>query len=173
MRQLAKAAWPTRNRGFTLFEFAIAAIIVAILTAVLLQRLRSYREQAELVAVERIVAVMRTALTMKTGELRSNRREGDIVKLAGTNPLELLAEKPANYLGDYFAPDIGQLTAGSWYFDKKSKSLVYLLNTEKRFPQSTQNLMEFKVELSRLPSTTAKQNTTPEATSVTLIQVNR
>jgi prepilin-type N-terminal cleavage/methylation domain-containing protein len=173
MRQLAKATRQPRSRGFTLFEFAVAATIMAILAGVLLQRLGAYRAQAELVAVERIVAVMRTALTLKAGELRSNRREQDIAKLAGMNPFDLLSERPANYLGEYFAPDTGKLVAGNWYFDRKSKCLVYLLPGEKRFPRGMQNTLSFKVELSRLPSTTAKRDTTPDATSVTLIQVNR
>ena len=129
MRQLAICAKVyakvSRARGFTLFEFAVSATIVALLTALLLQRLPAWREQAELAAVARIAAVLRTALAMKSGELRHAGREAHIAALAGANPFDLLLERPSNYLGDYFAPDTRSLAAGSWYFDKKVKSLVY------------------------------------------------
>ena len=175
MRQLATAASLCRRgrqRGASLFELAVAAIIVAILTALLLQRLAAYRAQAELVAVQRVAAVLRTALTMKSGDLRGSGRGADIVRLAGSNPFDLLLERPANYLGEYFAPDSRTLEKGNWYFDRKAKSLVYLLNTEKRFPSGTASRLIFTVELICLPSIPAKPDATPPSRSVALIQTN-
>ncbi len=172
MRHLATRASWRRTSGFTLFEMAISAIIVALLAGVLLQRLRDYREQAELAAVGHLVGMLRTGLAIKTGQLRARNSEADALDLAGQNPLEWLSEKPPNYLGEYFSPEKSRLPKGHWYFDRKTKVLVYLLNNEKRFPQGTVNTLNFKVELIRLPSNPAKQNGTPGTTTVSLIQVN-
>ena len=172
MRQLAAPASLRRWAGFSLFEMAVAAIIMALLAGALLQRLRDYREQAEQASVERMVGVLRTALVIKTAQLRARDAQQEIAALAGQNPMDWLTEKPSNYLGDYFSPDVNALSKGNWFFDRKTKVLVYLLNREKKFPQSTVKTISFRVEFIRLPSNPAKQNGAPETKSVSLIQVH-
>ncbi|MCY0910423.1 type II secretion system protein [Massilia antarctica] len=176
MRQLATA--PTlssslsRSHGFSLLELAVCAVVIAVLTGVLLQRLLYYREQAELAAVEQLAGVLRTALVLKIGQLQARGKEADIPSLIGKNPIEWLAEKPRNYAGEYFAPTPAQVAPGNWYFDRKTKTLVYLISKEKKFPQGTVNRINFKVEFIRLPPIPAKQSGTSESQTVALTQVN-
>ncbi|HEX8610501.1 MAG TPA: prepilin-type N-terminal cleavage/methylation domain-containing protein [Telluria sp.] len=173
MRQVATPPTLSTSRGFSLLEFAVCSVVVAVLTGVLLQRLLDYRERAELVAVEQLAGVLRTALVLKVGQLQARGREAEIPSLAGKNPIDLLAEKPRNYAGEYFTPTAEQVGPGNWYFDLKTKSLVYLISKEKKFPQGTSKRITFKVELTRLPTIPAKQSGTPESRTVALTQVNR
>lgn len=173
MRHFGGTAGWRRQQGFSLFELAVSAIIVSVLTGVLLMRLIEYREQAELASVERLVGILRSALALKSGSLAARGQEEEIASLASINPLELLSEKPANYIGEYYRPDIDDLPKGNWFFDRSSKTLVYLLNHRKRFPQGTPSALYFKVEFSRLPKINAKPTGTPNASVIALIQVNR
>ena len=172
MRQIATRASLLKSAGFTLFEMAVSATIMAVLAGVLLQRLLAYHEQAERLAVDHLVAVLHTALTLRSGELKARNRGEEIALLEGSNPLELLNEKPTNYLGEFFSPELADLKEGHWYFDRKTKTLVYLLNSEKRFPRSTPMLLKYKVELTRLPITPAKPSGLPPTRLVALVQVN-
>ena len=173
MRQPGVTAMRGRQGGFSLFEFAVSAIIVAILTGVLLLRLMDYREQAELAAVERAVGILRSALVFKSGSLAARGQQDEIDALASSNPVDLLLEKPANYLGEYYAPDNNRLRKGCWYYDRSSKLLVYLKNSAKIFPQGSTDALYFRVEFDGLPKTNAKPNGTPRQSVVALIQVNR
>ncbi|RSZ60096.1 type II secretion system protein [Massilia atriviolacea] len=172
MRQIATPSSLSSPRGFSLLELAVCTVVVAVLIGVLLQRLLDYRERAEMAAVEQLAGVLRTALALKVGQLQARGRESDIASLAGTNPIELLAEKPRNYAGEFFTPTAQQVAPGNWYFDRKTKSLVYLISKEKKFPQGTVTRINFKVEFSRLPTIPAKQSGTPESRTVALTQVN-
>ena len=172
MRQIACPSTLSGARGFSLLELAVCTVVVALLTGVLLQRLLDYRERAEMVAVERLAGVLRTALVLKVGHLQARGREGEIASLAGKNPIELLAEKPRNYAGEYFSPTQEQVGPGNWYFDLRTKTLVYLISKEKKFPHGTVKRISFKVELSRLPTIPAKQSGTSDARTVALTQVN-
>lgn len=172
MKQLAMPSMLSVSRGFSLLELAVCTVVVALLSGVLLQRLLDYRERAELASVEQLAGVLRSALVLKAGEFQARGRESEIASLVGKNPIDLLAEKPRNYAGEYFTPTEEQVTPGNWYFDLKTKTLVYLISRENKFPYGTAKRINFKVELSRLPTIPAKQSGTPETRTVALTQVN-
>lgn len=140
-----------RPRGFTLFELAVSVAIIGILAAALLQRVVFYQGQAELAAMDQMVGSLRTALHLKAANLYVQHREGELVKLLDENPVDWLAEKPKNYAGEYFSPAKQQVQAGSWYFDRTDKTLVYLLNNTESFREGRPNVLKFKVKLLRAP----------------------
>jgi hypothetical protein len=155
-----------------MLEIAVVAIVMSILAGFLLQRLVSYQAQAELAAVERVAAIIRTALTLESAQLRVRGKGDQVALLADRNPMELLMEKRENYLGEFFSPDLRTLEKGNWLYDRKDKSLVYLLNNGKTFPTGMPNLLKFKVKLIRpeqLTVGTLQQNI---VTNVSLIQVD-
>ncbi|WP_317205629.1 hypothetical protein [Janthinobacterium sp.] len=141
-----------RAGGFTLFESAVAAIVVAVLGGVLLTRLLYYREQAELAAVERTAALLRVALTLRQGELYSSGKEAAVPGLAGQNPMEWLAEKPVNYAGEFYAPARGEIAGGQWYFDRTTRKLVYLLSGGKSLLGTTPMTLSFQLRPSAAPA---------------------
>lgn len=138
-----------RTGGFTLLEFALVVLVSSIVSAVALNRFEYYREQAEIAAARQVISALRTSLQVRIAQLESNGREEDVRKLPLRNPIELLAWKPANYLGEYYAPDPKKIGQAGWVFDPRDKTLVYLPRNSESFSFSTSRLLRFKVEFVR------------------------
>lgn len=150
-----------KERGFTLFELAVVASIIAMLVSVLMHRISSYQEEAELAAVERLVATLRSALTMRTGALLVANRQRELPTLLEQNPIAWLAQKPRNYLGEYYSPDVTEFPRGNWYYDSSAKTLVYLSNSGETLSGGWPNLLKFKLKLHRLSVPSAKPSGVP------------
>jgi prepilin-type N-terminal cleavage/methylation domain-containing protein len=147
-----------RQGGFTLLEFALVVVLSSVISAVVLNRFEFYREQAEMTAARQLVAALRTSLQVRSVQLASNGREQDLKQLAARNPIDLLAWKPANYLGEYYAPDPKQIGQPGWVFDPRDKSLVYLPKNTESFSFGTSRLLRFKVEFVRKNSNSLALN---------------
>jgi hypothetical protein len=133
-------------RGATRFEFAIAMAIFAILAGVLLQKVNYYQYQAEQANVRQVVALLRTALVAKEGELYARGKTAETASLAGRNPMELLTPKPANYLGEVNDAQAADVAPGSWYFVRESGTLSYVLSNPELFIGSRAKRLNFKVK---------------------------
>ncbi|NRR31866.1 hypothetical protein HSX11_16955 [Oxalobacteraceae bacterium] len=160
-----------RRRGSGLFEFAVAVIVIGILSTILLNRMHAYQLEAERVAVDMTVANLREALKIRLAEGNLPGRKPDLDELAEQNPLNWLAEKPRNYAGEFYAPARQDVQPGNWYFDRRDKTLVYLLNTGKTFSLSQLYALKFKVKFNRLPTNLAKPTGAPPQDGVTLEQI--
>ncbi|MCC7703921.1 type II secretion system protein [Janthinobacterium sp. GW460P] len=159
-----------RQTGFTLFELAVAVSVIAVLAAVLLSRLVAVQQEAERVAVQQTVLALRAGLRMKVLELYAADRQNQLPALAGQNPIDWLAEKPPNYLGEYTAPQIEKLPQSHWFFNRSNAELIYVLNRGNTFGLGRSELLRFKVSL-RQASATRAQPSIPDAPDVTLIQL--
>ena len=137
------------QRGFTLFELAVTVAIVGVLAAVLLSRVRLYQEEAERVAMEHVVGVLRSALSMKAGQMVAQGQQQHLSKLITINPMDLLAQKPANYMGELNTPQKEKISHGNWYFDRKKLLLVYIARTGATFQVSDTKQFQFKIEILR------------------------
>jgi prepilin-type N-terminal cleavage/methylation domain-containing protein len=138
--------------GFTLIESAVVAGLLGIFVAILASRLLTYQAEAERVAAEQLVGTLRTALQVRAAKAVIEGGQQGLRALLDENPVGWLSEKPANYLGEYYAPDTEELPSGNWYFDRADRSLVYLFENTKSFSIQTSNFLKFKVKLSRLPT---------------------
>ena len=134
-------------RAFTLIEFAVVAAILGVLGGVLLSRIVFYQEQAELAAVQRTLATLRSALTFKVAHLNMSNRRAELPSLAGDNPMNWLAEPPANYLGEFSDLKSREIPNGNWFFDKFEEKLIYSLNNGKKIESRQPHLLKFKVKL--------------------------
>ena len=112
--------------GFTLIELVVVICVVALLLGVALDRLMRFQELGERVAMEQNIAAINVALTMKFAALVAAGRGQAIEKELGSNPIDLLARPPENYLGALFMPPAEHVPPGSWYFDRASADLVYV-----------------------------------------------
>ncbi|WP_426104861.1 type II secretion system protein [Massilia sp. TSP1-1-2] len=138
-----------RERGFSLFELAVTAAIIGVLAGVLLSRIQLYQEEAERVAMESVVGVLRSALSMKAGQLVAQGKQDQLSKLTSINPMDLLAQKPANYLGEFNSPQKEKISRGNWYFNRKKLLLVYIARTGATFQVSDPRQFEFKIDVLR------------------------
>ena len=159
------------QRGFTLFELAVVASLIAVLVAVLLSRMAVVQQEAERVAVQQTLLALRAGLRIQVLELYASDRQNQLPALAGQNPIDWLAEKPANYLGAYMAPEMEKLPLSHWFFNRSNAELVYILNRGNTFNGYRSALLKFKGSLRQASATPARPSTPADAPEVALIQV--
>jgi general secretion pathway protein G len=160
-----------KQRGATLLEFAVAAMVLGVLIGILLNRIQFYQGEAERAAVANTVASLRTALEFKVTEARWVDRSANFRVFAEQNPFDWLKNKPANYAGELYNPTDEDIGKGNWCFDRSTKTLVYLLNNRNSVDDARSQHLKFKVKLTRLPHSPAKPSGTPETVSVAFEQV--
>jgi hypothetical protein len=160
------------SRGYTRLEFALAVCVLGLLVAALASSLLVYREEAERVAAQQLIAAVRTGLAVRSAQLVAAGQAEHLAALADTNPMALLSEKPVNYVGEFYAPDISEIPKGQWFFDRTERTLVYLFSTPEKFSLRTSNFLKFKVKLLRLPNPADKEGRSKVITGVILDQVS-
>jgi general secretion pathway protein G len=135
--------------GFTLFELAISLIIFAVLAAILLWRAQQYYGEAERLYVQRTVDSLRAALAVRLTRVPGNASARTLARIAEENPFDWLVQKPDNYLGEYYSPELKEMHTGNWVFDRRDKTLIYLVNSDKSFTSGASNFLKFKVEFAQ------------------------
>lgn len=135
-----------KQRGFSLLELAVVAVVLSVLMAVLLNRLAFYQEAAERAHFETTLRLYKTAAQIRLAELILQRREGEAAALEAENPTRWLSEKPTDYGGEY--PPRPQ--PGNWYYDSGTRELVYVANSAAGLMVSGANNMKqlrFRVKI--------------------------
>ena len=120
-------------RGFTLVELVVVIVLVGLLTTFAARRLLPLREEAERAAMTQVLGGLRAALTGELLALVTQGRDEEIAALAEANPMALLLEAPANYLGELHAPDPASIPLGHWWWDSATRQLVYRVRHDRRF----------------------------------------
>jgi hypothetical protein len=121
--------------GASQLELVVSMVLFAVFLIVFAERAFYYQEYGEKAAMEMTVVNMRTGLRYKVADLIMNNRVSEIPTLADENPMDWLAEKPENYLGEFDgAPQ--QAAAGKWFYDKRNRELVYTVNNRRHFVPS-------------------------------------
>lgn len=140
------------SRGFSLLELVVVVIIFSILLGVLLQRLAFYQEEAELAQIQLLEKNMRVALNSRVYAAMTSGETRKMHALAGSNPINLLASRPENYLGELDSSAVKSVAAGHWYFDRVERKLVYVFSSKKSFHQDSYERRSFRLEFSRIPT---------------------
>ena len=116
----------------------IALLLVSVLIGVFLDRTLFYREQAEKSAMEQVALDLRSSVNLRVAELVLESRFADLIPMADQNPMDLLARKPQNYLGVLAGNGVQEVVTGNWYFDSKSKEVVYFVDSGRYFAPDDQ-----------------------------------
>ena len=119
--------------GFSLLELVIVIVIISILITIAISKLVALQVDAERVAMQTVVGTLRSALGIKVAEQYARQDMAGIRALAGSNPMDRLAQLPGNYLGALHNPDPAKLDDGNWYFDTRNRALVYLVRNRAYF----------------------------------------
>jgi len=123
-----------RQGGSGWLEFAVSAVVIAVLAAVLLPALLAYQALAEKTAVDLTIMNLRTGLRLRIAELILAGREREVAGLAGANPVRWLEHPPERYLGEIDPPEgLGGIARGAWFFDRRRLELVYRVHHESWF----------------------------------------
>jgi general secretion pathway protein G len=139
-----------RQRGFSLLELSVVAVVLLVVFGVFLERLTFYQEAAEQARFESELQSFKTGLQLRMAELISKNREHEAKQLAVESPVRWLDKPPATFSGEY--PDRPE--PGNWYFDSFARELVYIVNQSRflktqdtRQPQQ----LRFRVRISYQP----------------------
>ncbi|MGK5027267.1 type II secretion system protein [Janthinobacterium sp. RB2R34] len=162
-----------RQRGYTLFELGVVVAVFSILATVLLSRLSFYQEQAERAAVARMIGALRTSLRVQALRLVIDGKRSQLPLLQQQNPLDWLAERQSNDLGELQAPEIDTLPGGNWYFDKADQKLVYLLRVGNIFSAKSIVPLKFKVTLPQVDANIEQLASVPDIVALDAAQSGR
>lgn len=121
-----------------MLELIVSLTLVAILMGVLLDRALYYRELAEKSSMEQVALDLRSSVNLRVAELVIQNRFADLVPMASDNPMELLDGRPQNYAGVLAGASGEPVKPGSWYFDNKSKEVVYYVDSGRYFAPDSQ-----------------------------------
>jgi prepilin-type N-terminal cleavage/methylation domain-containing protein len=128
MRLLRRGA-----RGVTLIELVVVVIAVGILAGAALERLLPLIGRAQRVAFLQVRSELQSALFLQAAEHVVRGESARIAELADANPMTLLLQPPANYLGAIAWSDPDEIPAHSWYYDTQRSRLVYRVGKHTRF----------------------------------------
>jgi general secretion pathway protein G len=169
-RKSSGVAWlqQGRQRGSGYFEFAVVAIIFAILAGILLRKMHFYQVEAERLAVEQVVTSLRAALASRAASLYLRGNEAEMAALLRQNPMDWLDRRPPNYAGEFDAASARAVPEGQWYFDRTTATLSYVLNNRDYFGGNSAKRLNFKVKFARNPSIVTNNHEGPGPGGVTL-----
>ncbi len=135
------------QRGFTFFELVIVISVISILGVVALNVYYKLLVDVERTSMEHDLGVMRSSISIQVaGYFVAGNMDG-LEKLVDSNPMELLAEKPNNYLGVISHYKLGKIEKGSWFYDGESQTLIYMVRNQIYFetPLEEPSRARFKV----------------------------
>ncbi len=128
------------NRGFTQLELVVVIVLISILGVIALNRMWAWRLQAERTMVKSVVGNIRSALGLETANLALHDKLHKLPSLSGSNPVVLLAQPPADYIGVYRDSNDKTKKPGIWYFNPLQKALIYTIRYTEGFKTSLKGL---------------------------------
>jgi hypothetical protein len=117
-----------RDGGFSLFEFVVFIIVVAIVYAVAANRFSAFPGAAERANFLAVTTQLKSSINLELMRGVSSGRQQSLKNFEASNPMELLLEAPSNYIGAFDLVDKSRLAKRIWYFDRSSNELVYLIS---------------------------------------------
>ncbi|HUQ51776.1 MAG TPA: hypothetical protein VM692_06110 [Gammaproteobacteria bacterium] len=117
--------------GFSLLELVVVVIAVAILLGLALDRLLPLVGRAQRAAFLDVQRELQSSLLLAAAERITSGEAATLPQLAAANPMALLLQPPANYLGELAEP--ADVPRASWYFDEQSGLLSYRVGRYTRF----------------------------------------
>lgn len=131
--RLPAPVFSAQSGGYTRFELLVRVLVVAILSAILLERMLYYQEQAERTVMETTIINIRSGMRLHVADLMTQQRNAEIGAMLRQNPVHWLQQPPDGYLGALDDAAIKDIPGGSWYFDNARGDLVYVPRLARHF----------------------------------------
>jgi prepilin-type N-terminal cleavage/methylation domain-containing protein len=130
---LSRFSSRSKQGGFTFLELVVVITIISVLGVVALNRYYKLLVDVERTSMEHDLGVMRSAISMQFAGYYVAGNLAGLGKLVDSNPMDLLAETPNNYLGVISHYQIEDIEKGSWFYDSKEQTLIYLVRNQLYF----------------------------------------
>jgi general secretion pathway protein G len=142
-------------------ELAVCIALIAVFAGLLLERMLYYQEAAEKAVMELHANNLKLALQVRVGDLIARNEPLDYPQLARENPVGWMDPPPVGYRGEFDGDVSGQLPKGSWYFDRASAEVVYVVNLDRNFRPASggRTCVRWHVKLVRPAGAAAKDST--------------
>jgi general secretion pathway protein G len=118
---------------FWAIELVVALTVIAVVSGVIARRMSPVSVQVEAVAMHQVIEGIRSAVALEVATAVARGERAELAQLAGMNPMALLAEPPANYVGEFGAESAAGIAGGTWYFFRPQAVLVYRVRNSHAF----------------------------------------
>lgn len=140
----------SRQRNY--LQSGLYVIIAGILAAVLLERLLTYAEAAEKMAMEATIGQLQAGLYTRVAYHALRGEHGRIEALPRRSPFVTAVMQAPNYLGEFDGVPADP-ESGSWLYDRVANELVYVPNLKRhlffRGTEAPPRVLRFRLEVSR------------------------
>ncbi len=135
------------DQGVTLLEMVVVIIVVSIIGFVALSYYQKLMVDVERTKIQHDVGVIRSAIGIQVAKYIVSGEKHRLNELVGSNPMDLLDERPENYRGAYSGVTLMNLNPGFWYFDSRSGILYYVVRNGRYCQTALDNpkRLEFKI----------------------------
>lgn len=123
----------SKQRGFTLFELIVGIVLISILAVVALNQFHKLLVDVESASMELDLSIMRSAISMQVAEHLAASNLAGLNKLVAKNSIDLLADKPKNYLGVFSRYKLESIEKGCWFYDSKVQTLICTVRNQLYF----------------------------------------
>ncbi len=132
-----KSGYPgPQQNGFTLFEVVVVVCIISILAVFALDRYCKLLVDVERTTMEYTLGVMRSALHIQYAELYLAGKLDQVGELVQANPMDHLAERPANFLDKEVSGHFDQVDPGTWLFNGATRQYISGVSLKELEPYS-------------------------------------
>ena len=122
-----KHSYLSRPGGFSVLELVVAVAVITLVAVVAFHQFYKLLVDVERSRLELDLTTFQSVLSLQVADYYAKGRLADLETLVDSNPIDLLAEKPENYLGVIREGDLNHAKKGSWFYDDRSHVLVYLV----------------------------------------------
>ncbi len=125
-----------KDKGFTLLELVISLMVITILYAVLSTRLGTVAESAERAAMYGMLGQVQQQINLQLASFYIQGSPDKANSLLNENPFSRISSSkvfssPKQYAGEIDGGADPVLAEGRWYYDRRSKQLVYRVQRNK------------------------------------------
>ncbi len=143
--------------GFSLLEAMVVIFFISIIGVVALSYYYKLLVDIEQTTMAYNLGVMRSAVSMQVAKAYVSGDKDILKTLIGSNPVDLLKDKPDNYVGEVSSAAMGQAAKGSWFYDPQQGILNYQVRNTLYFESA---LKSSKVARFRIEPVFAEQKST-------------
>ena len=120
--------WRWRQQGFSFFEMVVVISCIAFFYMAAVDRMSNLPAMAERASMEAVVAQVKAGLNLQMVTMLTKHGESRAQELQQENPMSFMLEAPGNYLGEVEQMAGVAPQPASWYFERSSRQLVYVID---------------------------------------------